>query len=89
MSAAPRVGGSAARSPRIGPRMLDALNVLAYSGPVVGKWNLARRVGPHGSNAYGDRIVMRCIRAGLIDFVLDERGVYTLTLSDAGRGALT
>ena len=24
--------------------MLDALNVLAYSGPVVGKWNLARQV---------------------------------------------
>lgn len=63
--------------------MLDALNVLAYSGPVVGKWNLARQVGPHGSDAYGDRIVMRCIRAGLIDFTVDERGVYTLTLSDA------
>ena len=69
--------------------MFDALNALAHSGPVVGKWNLARRVGPHGSNAYGDRIVMRCIRAGLIDFTVDERGVYTLTLSDAGRGTLT
>ena len=69
--------------------MFDALNALAHSGPVVGKWNLARRVGPHGSNAYGDRIVMRCIRAGLIDFTVDGRGVYTLTLSDVGREALT
>ncbi len=69
--------------------MFDALNALAHSGPVVGKWNLARRVGPHGSNAYGDRIVMRCIRAGLIDFTVDGRAVYTLTLSDVGREALT
>jgi hypothetical protein len=76
---------------RVGPKMRWALDILAARGGTMqGKWNLARSVGPHGSNSYGDRVVMRCVDAGLIKLSGDAWGPrgYTLTLTDAGRAAL-
>jgi len=72
---------------RIGPRMIQACKILlSKGGTMTGKHGLAVAVGPHGSNAFGDRIVMRCVRAGLIELSGDphSRQGYTLTLT--GRG---
>lgn len=78
----------------IGPRMTQALGILkAHGGTITGKWNLARAVGPHGSNIYGDRTVMRCVARGLI--ALDgtgnggRNGAYAVHLTPAGYASLT
>lgn len=75
---------------RIGPKMAEACWRLdSWGGACSSKHRLARAVGPHGSNAFGDRIVWRAIHAGLIDYeVHPTTGVYTLTLTDAGRAVL-
>ena len=74
------------KTPRIGPKMFAAVYTLAvrFGGSLRGKHNLAKAVGPHGSNNFGDRIVWRAICAGLIATETDEKGIHTLTLTDAG-----
>jgi hypothetical protein len=71
---------------RTGPRMIQCLSVLKGNGGAIqGKWNLARTVGPHGSNAFGDRTVSRCVSRGWIALVEvpGKRG-YLVTMTDEG-----
>jgi hypothetical protein len=72
--------------------MLQALHLLALEegGTMRGKARLARAVGPNGSNYYGDRIVMRCVDAGLIELSGDpwSQGGYTLTITEKGLSAI-
>lgn len=75
----------------IGPRMMAALEILdRRGGQMTGKHRLAVLVGPHGSNSFGDRIVMRCVDRHLIELSGEpwSRQGYTLTLTDAGRETL-
>lgn len=73
----------------IGPRQYQALRYLASFGPLNSKYELARHVGPHGSNQYGDRTVWRCIHAGYIGYSQHPTtGRYTLWLTEKGREAL-
>lgn len=83
----------AAKTPRIGPRMLDVLDEVQWERHRT-KHALAVAVGPNHSNSFGDRTVMRCHKAGLIafdpthpKFVQHSLGVPVLT--DAGRAVLT
>lgn len=81
------------RTYRPGQRMIWALRVLAANGgEMYGKWNLARAVGPHGSNSFGDRIVRRCVARGYIALTGSgnggRNGGYTMRLTDAGRSVL-
>ena len=50
----------------VGPKMYSAVKLLASKGSAPSKNALATSVGPHGSSDYGNRIVNRCIRKGLI-----------------------
>ena len=81
-----------AKPPRIGPRMLDAL-AMVNRGKHTTKHSLAMAVGPNHSNSYGDRIVMRCVKAGLIAFDVThpkfvQRSIGVPVLTDAGRDVL-
>lgn len=51
---------------RIGPKMAWARDYVA-AHPGCTKHEVSRAVGPHGSNAYGWRIVQRAMAAGLIE----------------------
>lgn len=53
-------------SNRIGPKMAMAARYVAIN-PGCSKYEVARYVGPHGSNRFGDAIVLRAIAAGLIE----------------------
>jgi hypothetical protein len=69
----------------IGPRMLAAARIVySNGGTMAPKHALAQAVGPNGSNAFGDRIVMRAVRAGLLRLEGSERR-YTVVLTDKGR----
>lgn len=50
---------------RIGPKMREAL-IYVQTHPGCSKHEVAKAVGPHGSNAFGDRVVLRTLAAGLI-----------------------
>jgi len=52
---------------RLGPKMQSALAKMHHHGSFPSKNQLAKRVGPNGSQDYGYRIVDRCKRAGLIE----------------------
>jgi len=52
---------------RLGPKMQSALAKMHHHGALPSKNQLAKRVGPNGSQDYGYRIVDRCRRAGLIE----------------------
>lgn len=73
------------KEPRIGPKMIDVLEEVA-KGTHHTKHSVAVAVGPHHSNNYGDRTVMRCVKAGLVtfdvnhpDYVEHSLGVPVLT----------
>jgi len=68
---------------RLGPKMRSTLKVMYHHGALPSKNQLAKRVGPHGSQDYGYRIVDRCKRAGLID-IDDEHDIA----NPHGRGAV-
>ena len=71
---------------RVGPQMIRCLAVLkGHGGQIQGRWNLSRAVGPHGSNAFGDRIVRRCIHRGWITVteVPGKRG-HLVTMTEEG-----
>ena len=53
------------RRPRLGPCMYDAVQML-HAHPETPQWDLCRNIGPHGSNAYGYRTLLRCEAAGLV-----------------------
>lgn len=50
----------------VGPKMHSAVRAVGRYGPKPSMNQLAIRVGPHGSQDYGYRIVNRCIRKGLL-----------------------
>ena len=54
------------RKIRLGDRMAETCALLAYY-PHITQAALSRAVGPHGSNQYGYRTIMRCVQAGLIN----------------------
>lgn len=67
---------------RVGPRMMQAVRYVQRH-PGCSKHEVARAVGPHGSNAFGDRTVKRAMGAGLIE----DRGSptrYALYVTPAG-----
>lgn len=69
---------------RIGPKMRMATNYVArHEGCAI--LPAAEHVGPHGSRAYGYRIVHRAIAAGLIRDTGSFRTRYALvTVRDGG-----
>ena len=52
----------------VGPKMHSAVSLLDSMGSAQTKNELAKRVGPNGSQDYGYRIVDRCISKGLISY---------------------
>jgi hypothetical protein len=76
------------KAKRIGDRMHSATAYVA-GHPGCSKYEVSVAVGPHGSNSYGDRIVLRAIRAGLIENRSPEGSwFYALHVTDAGRELL-
>lgn len=76
-----------AKRGRPGPATLQAVAyVLAHPG--LAKYQVARYVGPHGSNNFGDRTVWRAINRGLIENRSTDPNRYALYITDAGRTAL-
>lgn len=72
---------------RPGPCTLNAVRWVAlYPGET--KHFIAVRVGPHGSNAYGDRTVLRAMARGLIENRSTDPRRYALFITDVGRAAL-
>jgi hypothetical protein len=72
----------------VGPRMRYALSILsARGGEIQGKVNLARKIGPRGSQRYGEETVQRCVSDGYIRLVgdPDAPGGYLVVITDAGR----
>lgn len=61
------------KSPRIGPRMLEAADIVA-SMPGCPILPVARAIGPRGSLKYGYAAVHRAIKAGLICYDRDGKG---------------
>jgi hypothetical protein len=57
----PATGG-----PRVGPKMEQAVEYVRRH-PGTPMQPVSQHVGPHGSNAYGYRTVMRALKAGLIE----------------------
>ena len=51
---------------QVGPKMHSALKLVGSSGPVACKNRLAKKVGPHGSQDYGYRIVNRLVKKNLV-----------------------
>ena len=73
---------------RPGPRTVAAVAfVAAHPGTV--KHAVAVAVGPHGSNAFGDRIVLRAIGRALIENRSTDPRRYALYVTPAGRALLT
>lgn len=72
---------------RPGPRTLQAV-AYVRTNPGCAKYEVARWVGPHGSNSFGDRTVWRALRRGLIENKSDDPTRYALYITDAGRAAL-
>lgn len=73
----------------VGPKMHSALFSVAYNGAFSSRNALAKKVGPHGSQDYGYRIVNRCISKRLL--ALDEghpeatpHGAGAVVLTDKG-----
>jgi hypothetical protein len=50
----------------VGPKMHSAVETVAQNGAYASKNQLAKTVGPNGSQDYGYRIVDRCISKGLL-----------------------
>jgi hypothetical protein len=80
------------RPSRLGPQMRYCLQRVR-DGQDLTKYALAVAIGPHHSNNYGDRIVMRCFKAGLIIFDDQDpravnKSIGVPKLTDAGRAAL-
>ena len=72
------------RKIRLGDRMAEACALLAYC-PHITQAALSRAVGPHGSNQYGYRTIMRCVQAGLINKYANLKGTrVALELTYAG-----
>ena len=73
---------------RVGFRQVWALQALR-NGPIRGKWNLARAIGPHNSNYYGDAVVNRCIARGWIK-LSREPGYsgWICTITESGKAVL-
>ena len=46
-------------SSRLGLQMYEAVQYL-HAHPYASQWELCKAIGPHGSNAYGYRILLRC-----------------------------
>jgi hypothetical protein len=80
---------------RIGPRMRDAVQIVADCGGVVGcMLYVAERVGPHGSRLYGYQTVHRAIAAGLLGLEPEHPrasryGAGAVVITADGRDALT
>jgi hypothetical protein len=70
---------------RIGPRMMDVLDIVARY-PGCPKIVPARAVGPNGSLNFGYRTVDRVISAGLVKATAIGRG-YQLHLTAEGERA--
>lgn len=64
------------KPPRVGPAMLRVQRIVAEANAVnspVTMAQVARLVGPNGSQKYGYRTVQRAIDAGLIRLVKSKR----------------
>jgi len=70
---------------QVGPKMHSAVSLLDSLESAPSKNALAVRVGPNGSSDYGNRIVNRCIRKGLISHPDSEHE----DANPHGRGAIT
>jgi len=51
---------------QVGPKMHSAVLAVQRRGPYASQNQLAKHVGPNGSQDYGYRIVNRCIRKNLL-----------------------
>lgn len=51
---------------RLGPKMQQTIKLMSQCGQMPSKNQLAKSVGPNGSQDCGYRIVNRCIKAGLL-----------------------
>lgn len=74
----------------VGPKMHEAVQKVDSSGPYPSKNALAKRVGPHGSQNYGYRIVNRCKSKGLLAVDSEHpdatpSGNGAVVLTDKGR----
>ena len=68
----------------VGHKMHAAVSLVALNaGAMPSKNQVARAVGPHGSQDYGYRIVNRCRRKGLIEIDADHEDA-----NPHGRGAV-
>lgn len=74
---------------RVGDRMLAAAEYVA-ANPGCTKSEVSVWVGPHGSNAFGWRIVQRAIGAGLVNAGQHPRrsDAYALTVTNRGAWAV-
>ena len=76
-----------AKRGRPGPVTLQAV-AYVRANPGRAKYEVARYVGPHHSNNFGDRTVWRAITRGLIENRSTDPTRYALYITDAGRAAL-